>query len=106
MGLEADPSVPRTAKWALYAKHMDNMRWQFTPNEGYCYGHLLDLVDEMDHFVLTSNVDACFERAGFDPSRIYTPHGEWTYLQCTRPCAPGSVFPSRPYFDAILPHIS
>ena len=104
MALEADPSVPRTAKWALYAKHMDNMRWSFTPNEGYSY--LLDLVKDKDHFVLTSNVDACFERAGFDPSRIYTPQGEWSYVQCTKPCASDSVFPSRPYIDAILPHIS
>jgi NAD-dependent SIR2 family protein deacetylase len=104
MGLGGDMSVPMTAKWALYAKHMDNMRWSFEPNSGY--KTLLQLVNGKDHFVLTSNVDGCFERSGFDPSLIYTPQGEWTYLQCTQPCREDSVFPSRPYLDAILPNIS
>ena len=80
MGLERDPAVPRTAKWALYAKYMDNMRWKFTPNEGY--QSLRKLVGDKDYFVLTSKVDGCFKRAGFDPERVYTPQGGWTYLQC------------------------
>jgi O-acetyl-ADP-ribose deacetylase (regulator of RNase III)/NAD-dependent SIR2 family protein deacetylase len=104
MGLEGDQSVPRTAKWALYAKHMDNMRWKFTPNEGYT--DLLKLIGRKDHFVLTSNVDGCFERSGFDPSRIYTPQGEWTYVQCKRPCHHDSVFFSWPYVNDIVPRIS
>jgi O-acetyl-ADP-ribose deacetylase (regulator of RNase III)/NAD-dependent SIR2 family protein deacetylase len=104
MGLGSDPSVPMTAKWALYAKHMDNMRWKFEPNQGYQW--LKDLIKEKNHFVLTSNVDACFERSGFDKSRIYTPQGEWTYMQCKTACRRDSVFKSRPHLDAILPHIS
>uniref|UniRef100_A0A7R9WER9 Deacetylase sirtuin-type domain-containing protein n=1 Tax=Pseudictyota dubia TaxID=2749911 RepID=A0A7R9WER9_9STRA len=104
MGLEGDPRVPRTAKWALYAKHMDNMRWTFTPNDGY--KSLLSMVKDKDYFVHTSNVDACFERSGFSKDRIYTPQGEWTYLQCTEPCHEDSVFESRPYLDIIIPQIS
>ena len=104
MGLSSDPTVPETAKWALHAKHMDNMRWKWAPNEGY--SQLRQLVSNKDYFVLTSNVDACFERAGFDADRIYTPQGEWTYLQCMRACRPDSVFEARPYLDKILPHIS
>lgn len=50
---------------------MDNMRWKFTPNQGY--EALLRLVGSKEYFVLTSNVDACFERSGFDPAKIYTP---------------------------------
>ena len=104
MGLFGDQRVPPTAKWALNAKHMDNMRWKFTPNEGY--DQLLQLVGQKDYFVLTSNVDACFERSGFDASKIYTPQGEWTWMQCVSACQPDSVFDSRPYIDRILPHIS
>ncbi|CAB9505567.1 Protein-ADP-ribose hydrolase [Seminavis robusta] len=103
MGLMGDQSVPQAAKWALNAKHMDNMRWAFTPNEGY--KQLLDLVGQKEYFVLTSNVDACFERSGFNSNNIYTPQGEWTYLQCMNACQPDSVFESRPYIDRILPHI-
>eukprot|EP00934_Nitzschia_sp_Nitz4_P003152 Nitzschia sp. Nitz4//scaffold28_size193895//71689//73674//NITZ4_001649-RA/size193895-processed-gene-0.221-mRNA-1//1//CDS//3329545934//3142//frame0 len=104
MALGGDQSVPETAKWALWASHMNNIRWKFTPNQGYT--DLLGLIDKKDYFVLTSNVDACFERSGFDPERIYTPQGEWTYLQCMKPCRKDSVFESRPYLDMILPQIS
>ena len=37
------------------------------------YEILRRLVGERDHFVLTSNVDGCFERAGWDAARVYTP---------------------------------
>jgi NAD-dependent SIR2 family protein deacetylase len=104
MGLAGDKSVPQTAKWAFWAKHMDNMRWKFSPNNGY--NELLNLVGDKDHFVLTSNVDGCFERSGIDPSRIYTPQGEWTFLQCMGPCQHDSVYEARPYLDRLLPHIS
>ncbi|KAI2510665.1 Macro domain [Fragilaria crotonensis] len=55
MGLGQDRCVPMTAKWAMWAKHMHLQRWQFEPNEGY--KTLLDMVNEKDYFVLTSNVD-------------------------------------------------
>ena len=106
MGLMGDPNVPDTAKWAFWAKHMDNMRWKFTPNKGYDTLRQLVVDSKKDYFVLTSNVDACFERSGFDSNFIYTPQGEWTYLQCMEPCSPQSVYESRPYLDNILPHIS
>jgi NAD-dependent SIR2 family protein deacetylase len=104
MGLGSDKYVPETAKWGLHAKHMDNMRWKYTPNEGY--ESLLQMVSDKNYFVLTSNVDGCFERSGFDPARIYTPQGEWTYLQCKKPCQNDSVFPSRPYLNAMLANLS
>jgi NAD-dependent SIR2 family protein deacetylase len=62
MGLWDDHRVPVNAKWAFYAKHMDNMRWKFAPNDGYEWLHTL--VASKDFFVLTSIVDGCFERAG------------------------------------------
>jgi NAD-dependent SIR2 family protein deacetylase len=107
MGLLADPSVPETAKWAFWATHMDKMRWQFVPNAGYDW--LSQLVHSKEYFIHTSNVDGYFARAaggGFDAERIYTPQGEWTYLQCMNgPCRPDAVFAARPYLDAILPKI-
>jgi len=104
MGLFGDRRVPDEAKWALWAKHIDNMRWSFTPNDGYAT--LLDIVKEKDYFVLTSNVDGCFERSGFDKSRIYTPQGDYRYLQCMGPCSQNSVFEARPYLNKIIPQIS
>jgi NAD-dependent SIR2 family protein deacetylase len=71
MGLNQDPRVPEEAKWALNARHMHNMRYAFEPNQGY--KTLLDLVKDKDFFVLTSNVDGCFERSGFPKDRMYSP---------------------------------
>ena len=38
--------------------------------------------------VFTSNVDGQFQRAGFDPQRIYECHGSIHHLQCLKPCGP------------------
>lgn len=52
-------------------------------------------------FVFTSNVDGQFQRAGFDPSRIFECHGALDYLQCQRDCGE-PAFPAdgyEPSFD-------
>ena len=38
--------------------------------------------------VFSSNVDGHFQRAGFDPQRIYECHGSIHHLQCMEPCGP------------------
>lgn len=93
MGLMFDDKVPERAKWGFWSHHIINQRWAFTPNEGYSI--LLDLVKNKDYFILTSNADGCFERAGFDVERIYTPQGDWKYYQCFKACRPDAVFESK-----------
>jgi NAD-dependent SIR2 family protein deacetylase len=39
-----------------------------------------------DYFVVTSNVDGQFQKAGFDPFKIYEIHGSIHHLQCLAPC--------------------
>lgn len=53
---------------------------------------LLDAVRAKNHFVLTSNVDVFFERNGFAADRIYTPQGDWRWMQvrCFVCCTPRS----------------
>lgn len=104
MGLLGDRRVPAEAKWGFWANHMNNMRWAFRPPPHYTT--LLEIVSDKDYFVYTSNVDACFARAGFDAESIYTPQGEWTYYQCMAPCRSDSVFESRPMLDQVLPLVS
>jgi NAD-dependent SIR2 family protein deacetylase len=41
-----------------------------------------------DYFVVTSNVDGMFNRNGFDENKIYTPQGDFQYMQCAKPCSP------------------
>jgi NAD-dependent SIR2 family protein deacetylase len=41
----------------------------------------------VDHFVITSNVDGQFQKAGFAPERVFELHGSIHHLQCVRPCS-------------------
>jgi len=47
----------------------------------------VDQQDVQEVFVITSNVDGHFQKAGFDDERIYEIHGSINYLQCIYPCS-------------------
>jgi O-acetyl-ADP-ribose deacetylase (regulator of RNase III) len=71
MPLSQDRSVPDAVKQAHTAMHFLNMRYNFPPTDGYnTLKQLADTFAPSDVFVWTSNVDGCFERSGFDPSRV------------------------------------
>lgn len=50
------------------------------------YEQLYDLVKEKDYFVLTTNVDHCFQKAGFDKHRLFYTQGDYGLFQCSKPC--------------------
>ena len=45
------------------------------------YQQLLDVVHEKDYFVITTNVDGQFRKAGFDTERLFEVQGDYAYLQ-------------------------
>ncbi|MDD6023855.1 MAG: Sir2 silent information regulator family NAD-dependent deacetylase, partial [Oscillospiraceae bacterium] len=47
---------------------------------------LLKLVEDKDYFVLTTNVDHCFQKAGFDKKRLFYTQGDYGLFQCSDPC--------------------
>ena len=47
---------------------------------------LYRLVSEKDYFVITTNVDHCFQKAGFDKKRLFYTQGDYGLLQCSEPC--------------------
>ena len=53
---------------------------------GDIYFKLLDLINNKPYFVITTNVDAQFERAGFNPDLIFAVQGDYGKLQCSNPC--------------------
>ncbi|KAJ8599281.1 hypothetical protein CTAYLR_006769 [Chrysophaeum taylorii] len=101
MGLIDDPRVPGTIKSSYLVAHAHNQRFRFQPNAGYAA--LLEQLRGKDYFVYTSNVDGCFERAGFDAERIYTPQGDWKYMQCSAPCTRDSFWLAEPVIQRVLP---
>jgi len=50
------------------------------------YDRLYELVKEKDYFVLTTNVDHCFQKAGFDKKRLFYTQGDYGLFQCSQPC--------------------
>lgn len=44
------------------------------------------LVKDKDYFVITTNVDHCFRKAGFDKKRLYYTQGDYGLFQCSEPC--------------------
>lgn len=70
--------------WAYWSRYIYINRYQNPPND--TYGLLRALVQEKDYFVLTTNVDHCFQKAGFDKTRLFYTQGDYGLLQCSLPC--------------------
>ena len=54
------------------------------------YEALLRLVDGRDYFVITTNADHCFQRAGFEKKRLFYTQGDYGLWQCFGPCHSGT----------------
>ena len=50
------------------------------------YENLLKLVQGKDYFAITTNVDHCFQKAGFDKKRLFYTQGDYGLFQCSEPC--------------------
>ncbi len=76
---------PRQA-WGFYGHRLALYR-QTMPHDGF--GVLNRIAQRMPAgaFVITSNVDGQFQKAGFDESRILEIHGSIHRLQCSSPCS-------------------
>lgn len=71
-------------QWAYWSRHIMLNRYAEPP--GSLYRELLALVADKDYFVLTTNVDHCFQKAGFDKKRLFYTQGDYGLFQCSRPC--------------------
>jgi NAD-dependent SIR2 family protein deacetylase len=50
------------------------------------YSNLFKLVKDRNYFVITTNVDHCFQKAGFDKGRLFYTQGDYGLFQCSQPC--------------------
>lgn len=71
--------------WGFYG-HRTNLYRDTVPNPGFTI--LRDWIQrlQLDTFVVTSNVDGQFQKAGFSEEEILEVHGSIHHLQCLRPC--------------------
>lgn len=69
--------------WAWWSRHIYCNRYIDAPKN--VYGDLLSLVKDRDYFVLTTNVDHQFQRAGFDKHRLFYTQGDYGLFQSVNP---------------------
>lgn len=74
--------------WAYWSRYIYCNR--YTDPAEPVYQNLLKLVEGKDYFVLTTNVDHCFQKAGFDKKRLFYTQGDYGLFQCSKPCHKGT----------------
>ena len=70
--------------WGYWSRYIYINRYMDAPKP--VYSNLLRLVKDKDYFVLTTNVDHCFQKAGFDKNRLFYTQGDYGLWQCSVPC--------------------
>ena len=70
--------------WAYWSRYIYINRYGQEP--GKVYQRLRSLLEGKDYFILTTNVDHCFQRAGFDKHRLFYTQGDYGLRQCSVPC--------------------
>lgn len=70
--------------WAYWSRYIYVNRYMDAPKQ--TYQALFDLVKNKDYFVITTNVDHCFQKAGFDKKRLFYTQGDYGLFQCSKPC--------------------
>ena len=71
-------------KWAFLAKMIQLNR--FNKNPLKLYQDILSLLKEKEYFIITTNVDGQFEKAGFEKEKVFKIQGDYAYLQCENAC--------------------
>ena len=70
-------------RWAWWARHIYYNRYVNAPKP--VYSKLLSLVQDKEYFVITTNVDHQFQRAGFDKKRLFYTQGDYGLFQSLNP---------------------
>lgn len=78
--------------WGYWCRNIWINRYAPIPSD--LYGRLLALVKDKDYFVLTTNVDHCFQRSGFDKKRLFYTQGDYGLFQSS---SPGKEAKNRTY---------
>ena len=71
-------------KWAFWAKHIYLNDTGIGPTK--LYQDILELVKDKNYFVITTNVDDQFYKAGFDKEKVFATQGSFRYIQCSKAC--------------------
>ena len=80
------PFQSEEEKWAYWSRHIDYAR--FAPEGLPLYKRLLEMVQGKEYFVITTNVDGQFIKAGFPEEKVFEVQGDYGLMQCATACHP------------------
>ncbi|MBU2644321.1 Sir2 silent information regulator family NAD-dependent deacetylase [bacterium] len=78
------PFPTREEKWGYFSRHIKLNRYD--AEAGKVYSDLLQLVESKNYFVITTNVDAQFFKAGFAADQVFATQGDYGKFQCEKAC--------------------
>lgn len=78
------PFETQEEKWAFWAKLIKLNRYNEKPLK--LYQELYNIVNKKEYFVITTNVDGQFEKAGFNKDKLFIVQGDYGFLQCEDAC--------------------
>ena len=70
--------------WAYWSRYIMINRYLNPPKP--VYERLYDIIKDKNYFVITTNVDHCFQKAWFDKERLFYTQGDYGLFQCSEPC--------------------
>ena len=79
------PFPTEEEEWAYWSRYIFINRYTDPPKDTYSV--LRDIVEDKDLFVITTNVDHCFQKTGFDKKRLFYTQGDYGLWQCSGPCS-------------------
>lgn len=80
------PYPNEEARWGYWSKHVSINRIQVDALP--LYQQLFNLVKDKKYFVLTTNADHQFYKAGFQEEKIFATQGDYGLIQCMKGCHP------------------
>lgn len=82
--------------WGCWSLHL--LQNRFKPKSLEAYQYLYKILKNRAYFIITTNVDGQFEKAGFSSEHLFAPQGSYALLQCSKPCS-ADVYNSLPYIE-------
>jgi len=78
------PFSTQEEKWAYWARHISLNLFETPVQELYI--SLMEIVSSKDYFIITTNVEGQFTKAGVEKSRFFEVQGNYGYFQCAKGC--------------------
>lgn len=89
--------------WGYWVNHINKIRYGAPALKPYL--ELFDIVKGKNHFIITTNVDGQFVKAGFNKEKIFAPQGDYGLFQCDIPCS-DELYDNKIFIDKMISNMN